>query len=274
MYYHYWFAGRQLLEAPVNALVDSDIDFPFCLMWANENWTRRWDGNSQDVLLAQDYDRVPAETFIDDVLHLLADPRYLTIDGRKVLAVYRPGQMPDFPAVARAWRETARTRGVGELFLLHVDVGSSMQGLESDGDHGLDGSLAFPPHNLHWAGIDRYVLGMRDDFHGNAMSYPAMVDDAVRRLRRGLDPEHFPGAMVDFDNTARRQLNSDLWVGSNPYVFHRWLRGLAGAVGDRTPDRRVVFINAWNEWAEAAVLEPNDRFGSSYLVALRDVALS
>lgn len=273
MYYHYWFAGKPLLERPVQALVAGDVDFPFCLMWANENWTRRWDGNSQDVLLAQDYDRVPAEEFILDVLPLLADPRYLTVEGKKVLAVYRPGQMADFPAVARRWRELARQHGVGELFLLHVDVGQSMQGLADD-EHGLDGSLGFPPHNHHWAGIDRNDLGMRGDFHGNAMSYPAMADEAVRTAQRELDPDHFPAAMVDFDNTARRQLNSDLWVGSNPYVFHRWLRGLVTAVSDREPDRRLVFINAWNEWAEAAVLEPNDRFGSSYLAALRDVALS
>ena len=70
-------------------------------MWANENWTRRWDGKSHDILMAQDYDHVPAEPFIDDVAEFLADPRYMPIDGKTVLAVYRPGQMPDFPAVAR-----------------------------------------------------------------------------------------------------------------------------------------------------------------------------
>lgn len=274
MYYYYWFAGRRLLNRPIEALLRGDLDFPFCIMWANENWTRRWDGNSQDVLLAQDYDRVPADEFIEDVAEFLADPRYMTIDGRKVVAVYRPAQMADFPSVARRWREVARRRGIGELFLLHVDVGHSMQGLGSTAEAGLDGSMEFPPHNMLWQGIDRVHLQMREDFHGHAMSYPALADDAALRAFRDTDPNHFPGAMVTFDNTARRQLSSDFWYGSNPYVFHRWLKSLVTAVADREPDRRLIFLNAWNEWAEAAVLEPTDRHGRSYLLALRDVAFS
>jgi lipopolysaccharide biosynthesis protein len=274
MYYYYWFAGRRLLHRPIEALLAGDLEFPFCIMWANENWTRRWDGNESDVLLGQDYDRVPAEQFIEDVAEFLADARYLTVDGRKVLAVYRPGQMPDFANVAQAWRAEARKRGIGELFLLHVDVGHAMQGLDPDADHGLDGAMAFPPHNMLWAGVDRGPLGMHGKFQGNVLSYPAIAEDAIRRAWEGLEPDYFPGAMVRFDNTARRQLSSDLWYGSNPYVFHRWVKALVTAVGDRDPEHRLVFINAWNEWAEAAVLEPDDRHGRGYLAALRDAAFS
>jgi lipopolysaccharide biosynthesis protein len=274
MYYYYWFAGERLLNRPIEALAASDLDFPFCLMWANENWTRRWDGNESDILLGQDYDRVPAEQFIDDVAEFLSDPRYLTVDGKKVLAVYRPAQMPNFAQVAQAWRAEARRRGIGELFLLHVDVGHAMQGLDPNADHGLDGSMAFPPHNMLWAGVDRGPLGVHEQFAGNVLSYPAMAEDAIRRTWEGVEPTYFPGAMVRFDNTARRQLTSDLWYGSNPYVFHRWVKALVTAVADREPDRRVIFLNAWNEWAEAAVLEPDDRHGSGYLCALRDAAFS
>jgi lipopolysaccharide biosynthesis protein len=274
MYYYYWFAGRRLLNRPIEALLAGNLDLPFCIMWANENWTRRWDGNESDILLGQDYDRVPAERFIDDVAEFLADPRYLSVDGKKVLAVYRPGQMRNFPSVARTWRAQARKHGIGELYLLHVDVGHAMQGVDPDADHGLDGALAFPPHNMLWAGVDRGPLGMHEKFYGNVLSYAAMADDAVRRTWEGLDPNYFPGAMVRFDNTARRQLNSDLWYGSNPYVFHRWVKALVTGVADRDPEQRLIFINAWNEWAEAAVLEPDDRHGKSYLLALRDVAFS
>jgi hypothetical protein len=198
----------------------------------------------------------------------------MTVDGKKILAVYRPAQMADFAKVAQRWREVARQRGIGELFLMHVDVGHSMQGLDAGDEHGLDGSLEFPPHNMFWKGIDRHDLQMRHDFQGNAMSYPALADDAALRAARDTDPNHFPGAMVTFDNTARRQLSSDFWYGSNPYVFHRWLKSLAGTVTIRERDRRLIFLNAWNEWAEAAVLEPTDRHGKSYLLALRAVAFS
>jgi hypothetical protein len=100
------------------------------------------------------------------------------------------------------------------------------------------------------------------------------VDDAIRRLAAGLSEDYFPGVMVEFDNTARRQSNPDIWYGSNPYTFRRWLAAAAAAVAHREPDRRMVCINAWNEWAEGAVLEPSARFGSTYLLAVRDVTLA
>ena len=272
MYYHYWFAGRPLLEGPINALVKSDLDQPFCIMWANENWTRRWDGRESDVLIAQEYERVPAHDFIDSLLPILADRRYLTIGGAKVVAVYRPGQIPDFPAVVEAWRARARAAGVGELFVLNVDVDVEFDGIGPDlHDAGLDGSLGFPPHNHFLEGVHHQDLDVDPRLKGVIFSYQALVLDAERRLRSGIAADYFPGVMVAFDNTARRQWAPDIWYGANPYTFRRWLATAVRAVLPRDPDHRVVFVNAWNEWAESAVLEPTDRYGSSYLLAVRDV---
>ncbi len=274
MYYYYWFAGRRLMSAPIESLLRGELDFPFCIMWANENWTRRWDGASSDVLIGQDYDRVDPAQFLDDVAEFLADPRYLRIDGRPVLSVYRPNQLPDFPAAARAWRERARRFGIGEIYLLHVDVGADMEGAEgTETVEAFDGSMAFPPHNHLWSWVDGQSIGVRPGFAGNGLSYPDMIEDAVLKAWSELDPNHYPGAMVAFDNTARRQNASDFWYGSNPYRFRRWLAALLTAVSDRERDHRVIFVNAWNEWAEAAVLEPTDRHGRGYLLALRDVAV-
>ncbi|WP_208379127.1 glycoside hydrolase family 99-like domain-containing protein [Cumulibacter soli] len=275
MYYYYWFAGKRLMSQPIEQMLASDLNFPFCLMWANENWTRRWDGADEHVLIAQDYEHVPAENFIDDVAEFLADDRYLTISGKKVLAVYRPAQMANFGDVVANWRSRARELGLGELKILAVDVGSRFDGLSgTNADHGLDGSLDFPPHNMTYAHIDRHPLKVHPKFRGNILGYREVVDDAIARLRGSLGHDHFPGAMVTFDNTARRQWAPDLWWGSNPYLFRRWVCALAEAVVTRPHDERVIFINAWNEWAEAAVLEPSSRYGRSYLLALRDVVLS
>lgn len=272
MYYHYWFAGKQLLEAPIVARLADQLALPFCLMWANENWTRRWDGRDADVLIGQRYDEVPAEQFIADVLPILRDSRYLRIDGRAVLAIYRPGQIPNLPAVVAAWRETARDAGVGELFVLNVDVASEFEGIGADvALNGLDGSLAFPPHNLPWKWIAYQQVEAQPGFAGNILSYQALVEDALRRIERGVADDYFPGVMVAFDNTARRQRDPDVWYGSNPYTFRRWLAAVAASVAQREFDRRLIFVNAWNEWAEGAVLEPTDRFGSTYLLAVRDV---
>lgn len=274
MYYHYWFAGSQLLQMPVNARLDDDIELPFCLMWANENWTRRWDGREEDVLIAQHYERVPAERFAMDVLPILRDPRYLRVEGRPVLAIYRPGQVPDLPGTIAAWREIAKREGIGNLFVLNVDVAREFHGLQDDLESaGIDGTLGFPPHNGHWEWLSYAEVGAEPGFAGNILSYRALVDRAIRTLERGLAATQFPGLMVAFDNTARRQRDPDIWYGSNPFTFRRWLAAAAASVAGRDPDRRLIFINAWNEWSEGAILEPSDRFGAAYLLAIRDVVL-
>lgn len=272
MYYHYWFAGHQLLQGPIQARLHDDVQLPFCLMWANENWTRRWDGRNADVLIGQRYDRVSSTQFLVDVLPILRDPRYLRIAGRALIAIYRPGQIPALPSVIAEWREIARREGVGELCVMHVDVVSEFHGLEGDlASSGLDGSLGFPPHNTRWEWLSHREVGAPPGFTGSILSYRATVEDALRRLASGVPESYFPGVMVAFDNTARRQRNPDVWYGSNPYTLRRWLAAAVSAIAHREPDRRIVFINAWNEWAEGAVLEPDDRFGSAYLLAVRDV---
>jgi len=271
MYYYYWFAGKRLMSMPIEKLLSSDTQKPFCIMWANENWTRRWDGRQSDILIGQEYDRVPATSFIDDVMEFLKDPRYVRIDGRPVLAVYRIAQIPDFESVVAHWRVRARESGVGDLIVLSVDVVEEFDGLSKKPvEVGLDGVLGFPPHNLKWAWLPHKDLKVDSRFVGNILSFEAMVEDSERRML-GLQEDTFPGVMVDFDNTARRQWASDLWYGSNPYTFRRWLASATSAVSVRDPERRIVFVNAWNEWAEGAVLEPNDRFGRTYLCAVRDV---
>jgi lipopolysaccharide biosynthesis protein len=273
MYYYYWFAGKRLLEAPIEALTGSDVPQPFCIMWANENWTRRWDGRESDVLIAQDYVHVPTQGFIEDILPFLADDRYMTIDGRKILAIYKAGQITDLANVVTHWRKRAREGGVGDLFVLNADFGSEPHRLEgTPAEYGLDGSLGFPPHNNLWQWLPHDGLRIDPRFQGNILSYEALAEDAEERLRSQLEPSVFPGVMVAFDNTPRRQWASDIWYGANPYTFRRWLATAVDSVADRAPDERLVFVNAWNEWAESAVLEPTDRFGKTFLLAVRDVS--
>jgi lipopolysaccharide biosynthesis protein len=273
MYYHYWFAGVQLLDGPIRSRVAGELDLPFCLMWANENWTRRWDGREADVLMGQRYEEVSAAGFLDNVLPILRDRRYMRVDGRAIVAVYRPAQIPDLARVVAAWRDTARRAGVGELFVLNVDVVREFHGLDRDlAGTGLDGSLGFPPHNALWDWLPHQHVGAAPGFAGNILSYRALVEDAIGRLRRGVPEDYFPGVMVNFDNTARRQASPDIWFGANPFTFRRWLAAAVASIAHRDIDRRIVFINAWNEWAEGAFLEPSDRFGSTYLLAVRDVA--
>lgn len=275
MYYYYWFAGDRILNLPIEALRHQrELRQPYCVMWANENWTRAWDGRTKDVLIGQDYDKVPAEDFINDIEEFLTDERYIRVDGKALIAVYRPAQMKNVAQVVRTWRERAREMGVGELFILSVNVAEEFDGLGQDvGRFGFDGSLAFPPHALIWKPAPSHKLGLDSRFRGNVISYAATADAAIEKAWNA-DTTYFPGVMVGFDNTARRQWRSDVWWGSNPYTFHRWLREATKSVMSRPAEQRLVFINAWNEWAESAVLEPTQRWGLTYLQAVRSVAFS
>lgn len=273
MYYYYWFSGERELSLPIERLQQQDIDQPFCLMWANENWTRAWDGNEDDVLLGQRYDEVPAELFIDDIMEFLLDPRYMRVGGAAILAVYRPAQMKNFAEVAQAWRQKARDAGAGELMLLSVDVTKDFDGIEPSEleAYGLDGHLEFPPHGVEWPRASMDEAKPIHPFKGHLMSYRRFSQVAMAKSLH-IDSLGFPGVMVNFDNTSRKKWRADVWYGSNPYTFHRWLLEVTESVMSREPERRVVFINAWNEWAESAVLEPTARWGMTYLQAVRDVA--
>jgi lipopolysaccharide biosynthesis protein len=271
MYYHYWFAGRPLMRMPLERLVESELDQPFSVMWANEDWTRTWDGRADDVLIAQEFESAPANGFIDDVLPLLRDPRYIRVDGAALLAVYRPGAIPDFAAVLADWRERARAAGAGELHVLGVDVGGVFQGYtEEEAERaGLDGLLGFPPHNHRWEWRSQAGSGIVDTFRGRYLEYRGMADAAIDDLRSGrVGPRRSPGVMAGFDNTARRQDTADIWYGANPFTFRRWLRAAVLHAESRPEASPLVFVNAWNEWAESAVLEPTERYGSLYLQAV------
>lgn len=274
MFYYYWFAGRRLMDFPIERFAEIDTAVEFSLMWANENWTRTWDGGEANILIGQDYDAVPAEQFIDDIMPLLLNPRYLRIDNKPVVTVYRIAQIPEFEKVIAHWRRRAVGAGLDGLVVVTADVGTSMQGIDGDPtDHGIDRLLEFAPHNMPWDHRPIVDRELSPRFVGNLMSYRLMVDHAGRRLAEPLDTNRYPGIMVNFDNTARRQWRPDLWYGSNPYTFRRWLNFAVGAVADRDREERLVILNAWNEWAEGTVLEPTQRWGSTYLDAVRDVVV-
>lgn len=274
MYYYYWFAGKKLMNGPIESLLASDSPTRFCIMWANENFTRRWDGSEKNILIGQDYERTPAEQFIADVMPLLTDPRYIRIHDRPVLAVYRITQIPNYRGVLDHWQQAARDAGLPGLHLVTVDVGATMQGVAgTPSDFGFDATLGFAPHNMKWSSQDRSDLDVDPRFQGNIMNYGDMASDAEHRLLGEVEPWRYPGVMVNFDNTARRQWMPDIWYGSNPYTFRRWLDASVAGVADRDLDQRVVFLNAWNEWAEGAVLEPSQRWGRTYLLAVRDTVL-
>ena len=267
-FYHYDFGGKRLLETPVeNWLADATLDFPFCLCWANESWSRRWDGREQDVLIAQTYGPEHDARLIDDLLRPLRDPRYLRVDGRPLLLVYRPGQHPDPAALVRTWRERARAAGLGELFLALVQSTAA----EDPRPWGFDAAIEFPPMAMQSAlrPINERLDGVEPDFAGMVMDYGALADAAMARPRP--DYPLIRGVTPGWDNEARRPGRGYAYVPATPRRYRDWLRAAAedAAAAPVAGGEALVFVNAWNEWAEGAYLEPDARHGYAFLHATR-----
>ena len=267
-FYHYWFSGRRLLETPVNNfLADPALDFPFCLCWANENWTRRWDGKEGEVLVAQSYAAEDDERFIRDLLPYLADPRYIRVDGRPVILVYRADQLPDPVRTVAVWRRVCQESGQGNPMLLVVQSFD----IEDPTPFGFDGAVEFPPHNVRLPALNASLDLVNPGFDGRVHAYEAVMDRAM-----GLPwPAYrwFRGVMPMWDNEARKPGKGAVFHGASPGAYARWLAHVCAQVDAHhaSPDEKLVFVNAWNEWAEGAYLEPDRHYGYAYLSASADV---
>ncbi len=263
-YYHYWFNGRRLLERPFGEVLKSGKpDFPFCLCWANENWTRRWDGYEQDVLLAQRHSLEDAAHFIRSLFPAFEDPRYIRVRGRPLLLVYRVDTLPEVPRTAELWRRECEKAGVGDPYLGFVE---SFGNLGRDpAALGFDAAVEFPPHNQ----APRYegpLSSLKQAFRGEIFDYREV---AHRMAAREL-PGHtlFRTVMPMWDNTPRRPEGGHIYHMSSPEAYGRWLAEVIDQTRSlRRDEERLVFINAWNEWAEGNHLEPDLKHGRAYLEA-------
>lgn len=266
VFYYYWFNGRRLMERPIEQfLTEPDLDLPFALMWANENWTRRWDGDEHEVLISQDYDPADDERLIADFVRHFRDPRYIRVQGRPLLMIYRPGIIPRAAEVLARWRSLFRERFGEEPVIVMVQA----FGDTDPGTFGFDGAIEFPPHKLtaNMPSINDDLVYVDEEFTGKVFSY----DDVVARSLSEPIPT-FPQiktAAPGWDNDARRQGAGLVIHGSTPAKFENWLKQLIERAR-RAPffGEHFVCINAWNEWCEAAYLEPDLHYGGAYLNAV------
>lgn len=265
-FHYYWFDGKRLLEGPIEAyLADPSLDLPFALCWANENWTRRWEGDEDDVLIGQNHSPEDDAAVFRDMARYMADPRYLRVGGRPVLVVYRPDLLPDPKTTTRLWRDLARDLGLGEI-ILHA---TTAFGFSDYAGCGFDGVIDFPPHGVEVAEITSKVRPLHDGFHGQVYDYGGVVQAKLRALATA-EAGFVPGVMPSWDNQARKPGGGKVFHGSEPALYHRWLSGaLDHAQRTRPPGEALVFVNAWNEWGEGAYLEPDRWFGHAYLHATR-----
>ncbi len=264
-FYHYWFAGKTLLETPARQwLDDPSLDFPICLCWANENWSRRWDGRADDILIAQRHSPEDDLAFIASIAPYLRDPRFLRVDGKPLLLVYRTGLLPDAAATAERWRTWCREHGVGEIMLACV------HGFERPDPRtiGFDAAVEFPPNLATPPNITAHQKLINPDYHGQVLDWRKMAHEVGARPMP--DYPLFPGVNPGWDNEPRRSGRGRVYAHASPRGYRDWLeRTVTQRASKLQPSQRLVFINAWNEWAEGAVLEPDARLGFAWLDATR-----
>jgi SAM-dependent methyltransferase len=266
-YHHYWFSGTKLLRQPLDQLLaNPDLDLPFCLCWANENWTRRWDGQESDILIGQQHSPEDDLAFIKDIEPALRDRRYIRVGGRPLLVVYRPALLPDAQATAARWRHYCRDAGIGEIYLV------STHAFDRIDPHalGFDAAMEFTPNNLGSPAAPDLVAALNPDFRGTVYDYRYLVEHS-RAYQPNASYVLFRTVTPMWDNEARRPGRGSVFAHSTPARYQEMLENACRYTEDHLgPELPFVFINAWNEWAEGSHLEPDRRYGYAYLQATAD----
>lgn len=260
-YYHYWFQGRQLLNRVFDEVLDTGApDFKFCLCWANESWRRNWDGHSGITLIEQTYSEEDDYAHINWLARAFDDQRYIRVNGKPLFIVYRAHDFPDAQRTTAIWRAEAQRLGIGELYLCCAET----HGMTSDPHSlGFDAGIEFPPHQSLSNTVEPVSKA-----NGNMeiFSYDDIAQSSLTKFNRSY--RRHPGVIVNWDNSARRRhMTAKLFQGSTPQKYEAWLREAIHYAARKPEGERLVFINAWNEWAEGTHLEPDRRFGRQYLLA-------
>ena len=265
-YHHYWFGGRRLLERPFNEVLSHGRpNFPFCLCWANHNWTRAWDVSPNEILVAQPHSPEDDRNFIRSLFPAFEDRRYIRVNGKPLLLVFRVDGLPDAKQTAAIWREEMKKAGLGEIYLCAVQsVVIDPRPCE------FDAAVEFPPNQVRIDDLNSQVTRLSPDFSGSICDYLAAADVMIHKPKP--DYTLFKSVMPGWDNTPRRQGSSRIFINSSPEAYEYWLgKTVEYTITHHRGDERLVFINAWNEWAEGAHLEPDRRYGRRYLEATRNV---
>jgi lipopolysaccharide biosynthesis protein len=280
-YYHYWFNGRRLLGRPFEEVLDSgQPDFPFCLCWANENWTRAWDGRSGEYLIQQKYSEEDDKEHIRWLARAFSDDRYIRINGKPVFLIYRASLLPNPLKTTEIWREEAERLGVGELYLCRVESFGNERG--DPVSLGFDAAVDFQPdwtalgtplrRNNVWRLLRKMRLSSSAYGEHRIYEYSSVVERMLRRPPPSY--KRFPCVTPSWDNSPRRKSDAVVLDGSTPDLYSKWLKAVIEQPRLSLPEENLMFINAWNEWGEGNHLEPCQKWERGYLEATRSAVLS
>lgn len=277
-FYQYWFNGKMLMQRPMEILLEHpEIDINYCICWANETWTRTWYGLEQEVLMKQEYgDEDDWRKHFEYLLGFFRDSRYIKVNNKPLLQIYRSFDIERLSQMRSVFDELARKAGFDGIFLVSGKTAGKMEDRESL----IDGYYTFEPgyslkHELSKGKTFRYNVSVAIKSAINKVFKTTLLErripvswiyDAI--TNRDYAENEFPGIIARWDNTPRRSYKGLEYYGASAEKFGQALRKLAAKVSDKEND--FVFINAWNEWGEGAMLEADEAEGYAYLEAVRD----
>jgi hypothetical protein len=280
-FYHYWFNGKQLLELPVNNMLNSGKpDFPFCLFWANETWSRRWLGEEKEILIKQTYSEEDDLNHIKWLIRAFKDNRYIKINNRPVFIIYRPFDFPDIRKTLLTFSNECLKEGIEKPYFISSNSHAGDIDMRA---YGFDCILNFEPQ-----------LGILPDFMNDRKSFRKLLrnmklgvlssklklydySESKEKMSNRLFPyPYFPCSCISWDNSPRRGRNGIILKNNTPEIFKKYFRKSVKKLQEMNlgDEEKFIFINAWNEWAEGNYLEPDDKYGFEYLEAIKEVLLS
>lgn len=271
-YYHYWFKGKKLLEKPLELLLkNKHINTKFCMSWANEPWTRSWDGKTKDILIGQEYgDESDWKEHFKYLLQFFNDERYIKVNGKPVFVIYRTNNIENCEEMIRYWNKLAKENGLQGLYI--VETLNSFQ--KNPVLKQSEGVIEFEPmytlkHDMPILTQVKRLINKKSN-KLDIFDYSMVYKRILSRNTAYRGKEKFSGAFVDWDNTPRKNNKGTVAIGGNPDKFKSEFFKLAKKCRAENNDR-FIFINAWNEWAEGTYLEPDEKNKYGYLEAINDV---
>jgi lipopolysaccharide biosynthesis protein len=274
-FYYYWFSGKRIMEKPLNYFLNHlELNIKFCITWANENWSALWDGSSNNLIYKQELKPEDDFLFMQELLPYLRDSRYITINGKKLIIVYRATvwEKERVKLLFSNMRTEAEKEGVGGLYIMLCNA----RGFDEDvAEWGADALVEFPPH-----GIGEYAPPIRVDgylnpnFVGHIRNTEHFINQK-KYLYKHNSNNYYRGAMPSWDNTARKAYNgATIYTGLNPDTFEKWLIDIISESKEiHSKEENYVFVNAWNEWAEGTHLEPDLKYGYANLSAIKNALI-
>ena len=270
-FHYYWFSGKKLMEKPIyNWLNHPEIDFPFCLCWANENWSRLWDGGNKEVLMKQELLDGDDKKFADDIIPFFQDKRYIKIDGKPLFVVYRPKlfEQERFNKFIDILKSECKKVGIPDIYVL---VSNSFGFNEAPSQWSANGIVEFPPHSMN------YIWANKEFIFSNSKITVVDAIDYIKNKKYMYETEHnvFKTVFPSWDNTARKAYTgATCFFGETPQLYRQWLSDCIQWTRENHPkNEQIVFVNAWNEWAEGAHLEPDHYYGYAYLEETKNALL-